>query len=136
METLEKLRRRIDTANELQSVVRTMKGLAAVLEEGLRFPGFAFVNVQSPCVTYGRAEQSLKAQKGMLEDLTALGHDASDRLKAMALASEYGTKLYTGVFYRNPEPPATYEADTRRRQEEMRPGATPRERILETFRAG
>ena len=30
METLEKLRRRIGTANELQSVVRTMKGLAAV----------------------------------------------------------------------------------------------------------
>jgi 2-oxoglutarate ferredoxin oxidoreductase subunit beta len=119
-----------------QGTPADMKGLAAILEEGLRFPGFAFINVQSPCVTYGRAEQSLKVQKGMLEDLAALGHDASDRLKAMALASEYGTKLYTGVFYRNPEPPVTYEADTRRRQEEMRPGATPRERILETFRAG
>jgi 2-oxoglutarate ferredoxin oxidoreductase subunit beta len=70
----------------------------------------------------------------MLESLSDLGHDASDRLKAMALASEYGTKLYTGVFYRNPTPPATYEADTRRRQDEMRPEATPRERVLETFR--
>jgi F-type H+-transporting ATPase subunit gamma len=30
METLEKLRHRIDTTNELESVVRTMKGLAAV----------------------------------------------------------------------------------------------------------
>lgn len=117
-----------------QGTPADMKGLASVVEEGIRFPGFAFINVQSPCVTYGRAEQSLKAQKGMLESLSDIGHDASDRLKAMALASEYGTKLYTGVFYRNPTPPATYEADTRRRQDELRPGATPRERILETFR--
>jgi len=117
-----------------QGTPADMSGLAAVLEEGIRFPGFAFINVQSPCVTYGRAEQSLKVQKGMLESLSSLGHDVSDRLKAMALASEYGTKLYTGVFYRNPTPPATYEADTRRRQDEMRPEATPRERVLETFR--
>jgi len=118
-----------------QGTPADMKGLAAVIEEGIRFPGFAFINVQSPCVTYGRAEQSLKVQKGMLESLSDLGHDASERLQAMALASEYGTKLYTGVFYRDPEPSATYEADTRRRQDEMKPGATPRERILETFRS-
>ena len=30
-----------------------MKGLAEMIEEAIRFPGFAFVNVQSPCVTYG-----------------------------------------------------------------------------------
>jgi len=53
----------------------------------------------------------------------------------MALASEYGEKLYTGVFYRNPEPPPTYGADTRRRQEQMMEDALPRERILETFRS-
>jgi 2-oxoglutarate ferredoxin oxidoreductase subunit beta len=117
-----------------QGTPADLQGLAAVIEEGIRFPGFAFINVQSPCVTYGRIEQSLKAHKATMEALTELSHDASDRLKAMALASEYGEKLYTGVFYRNPEPPPTYGADTRRRQEQLMGDALPRERILETFR--
>jgi 2-oxoglutarate ferredoxin oxidoreductase subunit beta len=117
-----------------QGTPADMKGLADVIEEGIRFPGFAFINVQSPCVTYGQAEESLKAHKAKMEALKDLGHDASDRLKAIALASEYGQKLYTGVFYRNPDPPPTYGVATSRRQEEMAPEALPRERILETFR--
>jgi 2-oxoglutarate ferredoxin oxidoreductase subunit beta len=111
-----------------------MQGLASVVEEAVRFPGFAFVNVQSPCVTYGQEEQQLKAHKGMMQTLASLGHDPADRLKAMALASEYGHKLYTGVFYRNPEPPPTYEAEARRRQEEAKAQARPKDRILEMFR--
>ena len=39
------------------------------------FPGFAFVNVQSPCVTYGQEEQQLKAQKAQLQPSASLGHD-------------------------------------------------------------
>jgi len=117
-----------------QGTPADMKGLAEIIEEAMRFPGFAFVNVQSPCVTYGREEQSLKAQKAMMESLAELGHDSSDRLKAFALAAEYGEKLYTGVFYRNPDPPSTYGAATRQRQEEMMPDALPRDRILEIFR--
>ena len=117
-----------------QGTPADMQGLASVVEEAVRFPGFAFVNVQSPCVTYGQEDQQLKAHKGMMQTLASLGHDPADRLKAMALASEYGEKLYTGVFYRNPEPPPTYEADARRRQEEARAQARPKERILEMFR--
>jgi 2-oxoglutarate ferredoxin oxidoreductase subunit beta len=117
-----------------QGTPADMQGLAAVIEEGVRFPGFAFVNVQSPCVTYGQEEQQLKAQKAILQPLASLGHDPADRLKAMALASEYGEKLYTGVFYRNPAPPPTFEAEARRRQEEARPQARPKERILDMFR--
>jgi 2-oxoglutarate ferredoxin oxidoreductase subunit beta len=111
-----------------------MAGLAEMIEEAIRFPGFAFVNVQSPCVTYGQEEQQLKAHKSGMQALASLGHDASDRLKAMALASEYGTKLYTGVLYRNPQPPPTYEAEARRRQAEASAQARPKERILEMFR--
>jgi 2-oxoglutarate ferredoxin oxidoreductase subunit beta len=117
-----------------QGTPADMQGLASVIEEAIRFPGFAFVNVQSPCVTYGQEEQQLKAHKGTMQALAALGHDPSDRLKAMALASEYGQKLYTGVFYRNPEPPPTYEAEARRRQEETKAQARPKDRILEMFR--
>jgi 2-oxoglutarate ferredoxin oxidoreductase subunit beta len=117
-----------------QGTPADMPGLAAVIEEAIRFPGFAFVNVQSPCVTYGQEEQQLKAHKGAMQPLAGLGHDPGDRLKAMALAAEYGKKLYTGVLYRNPEPPPTFEAETRRRQEATRASALPKQRILEMFR--
>ncbi len=117
-----------------QGTPADMQGLAAMVEEAIRFPGFAFVNVQSPCVTYGQEEQQLKAHKAGMQTLASLGHDPTDRLKAMALASEYGTKLYTGVFYRNPQPPPTYEAEARRRQADAGAQARPKERILEMFR--
>jgi 2-oxoglutarate ferredoxin oxidoreductase subunit beta len=117
-----------------QGTPADMQGLAAVIEEGIRFPGFAFVNVQSPCVTYGQEEQQLKAHKTSMQALASVGHDPADRLKAMALASEYGHTLYTGVFYRNPSPPPTYEAEARRRQEETKARTRPKERILEMFR--
>ena len=43
-------------------------------------------------------------------------------------------KLYTGVLYRNPEPPPTYEAEARARQQEGRALARPRHELLEMFR--
>ena len=52
-----------------QGTPADMPGLAAVIEEAIRFPGFAFVNVQSPCVTYGQEEQQLKAHKGTMQTL-------------------------------------------------------------------
>ena len=117
-----------------QGTPADMQSLAAVIEEGIRFPGFAFINVQSPCVTYGQEDQQLKAQKSMLQSLEALGHDSADRLKAMALASEYGQKLYTGVFYRNAAPASTYEAEAQRRRLDGAANVRPKERILEMFR--
>ena len=82
-----------------------MAGLARIIEQGIRFPGFAFINVQSPCVTYGEESQQLKAQKTIMQSLEALGHDSKDRARATELAREYGTKLYTGILYQNPNPP-------------------------------
>jgi 2-oxoglutarate ferredoxin oxidoreductase subunit beta len=61
------------------------------------------------------------------------GHDASDRIRAMALAGEYGRRLLTGVLYRNPDPPPTYDALVRERQRTLGASAVPRERILERF---
>ena len=53
------------TFNGLTLVLVPDSQAASQIEEGLRFPGFAFINVQSPCVTYGRPEQSLKAHKAI-----------------------------------------------------------------------
>ena len=110
-----------------------MEGLAAIIEEGIRYPGFAFINVQSPCVTYGLPDSQLKAQKEIMQSLKQLGHDPSDRLKAIDLAQDYGTRLYTGVFYRNPDPPPTYDAGVRERHAALKGTGPAREDILQTF---
>jgi len=117
-----------------QGTPADMPGLASVIEEAIRFPGFAFVNAQSPCVTFGDPEQQLRAHKANMRSLATLGHDPADRLKAMALAAEYGQELYTGVFYRNPEPAPTYDAQIAQRKAALRAQALPRERILDLFR--
>jgi len=110
-----------------------MEGLAAIIEEGIRYRGFAFINVQSPCVTYGLPDSQLKAQKEIMQSLKQLGHDPSDRLKAIDLAQDYGTRLYTGVFYRNPDPPPTYDAGVRERHAALKGTGPAREDILQTF---
>jgi len=102
-----------------QGVPADMEGLAKMIEEAIRYPGFAFVNIQSPCITYGEPETQLKTQKTRMRKLAAEGHDVTNRLRAMELAQEYGRTLYTGVFYRNPAPPPTYESLIRERQREL-----------------
>lgn len=115
-----------------QGTPADMAGLAAIIEEGIRFPGFAFINVQSPCITFGQPDQQLKAHKAGLKPLAALGHDSSDRLRAMDLAQEYGRTLYTGILYRDESPDPTYGDAVAERQRALH-GALPRERILEGF---
>jgi 2-oxoglutarate/2-oxoacid ferredoxin oxidoreductase subunit beta len=119
-----------------QGTPADMSGLASVIEQAIRYPGFAFVNVQSPCVTFGHADWQLKQHKAAKQPLESLGHDPGDRLKAMALAQEYGSKLHTGVFYRDPQPPPTYEQGAAERQQALGPQAPPRERILDMFLPG
>jgi 2-oxoglutarate ferredoxin oxidoreductase subunit beta len=110
-----------------------MGGLVSIIEEAIRFPGFAFVNVQSPCVTFGPPELQLKAHKASMKSLQSLGHDPADRLRAMDLAQAYGQELYTGVFYRNPNPAPTYDDAVRARRAELGTTAGPKAGILDHF---
>jgi 2-oxoglutarate ferredoxin oxidoreductase subunit beta len=116
-----------------QGTPADMAGLAVLIEEAIRFPGFAFVNVQSPCVTYGEPDEQLKQQKARIESLAALGHDPADWLHGMDLAREYGTKLYTGVFYRNPSPGPTFADAVNGLQAELKDKALPKRDILNMF---
>jgi len=113
-----------------QGVPADMEGLAKMIEEAIRYPGFSFVNIQSPCITYGDADNQLKSQRARMRKLEAEGHDPSNRLRAMELAQEYGQTLYTGVFYRNPNPPPTYENLIRERQQNLRGDTMALEKLL------
>ena len=116
-----------------QGTPADMAGLASMIEEAIRYPGFAFVNVQSPCVTFGDHDWQLKAHKAALQKAADRGHDPSDRIRAMELAQGYGRDLVTGVFYRDPQPPPTYESLVRERQDAARVDPAARGRALEGF---
>jgi 2-oxoglutarate ferredoxin oxidoreductase subunit beta len=89
-----------------QGTPADMHGLAGLIEEAIRYPGFAFVNVQSPCVTFGDPDRQLKAHRAGMKKLADLSHDPADRLAAMALAQQYG-------------PSPTYDDAVRARQREL-----------------
>lgn len=110
-----------------------MVGMTALIEEAIRYPGFAFVNIQSPCVTFGEDDQQLRAHKAKMKSLASMGHDPKDQLRAMDLARAYGEELYTGVFYRDPNPPPTYDSLIRLRQAELAKTMRPRDRVLEPY---
>ncbi len=93
-----------------QGVPADLDGLTKLIEEAIRFPGFSFVNIQSPCVSFGDAENQTKVQRAKMRKLEAEGHDTTNRNRAMELAQEYVQTLYTGVFYRDPNPAPTYES--------------------------
>ena len=116
-----------------QGTPADMAGLSAVIEEGIRYPGFAFINVQSPCITYGSPEAQLKQQKADMKPLASMGHDPSSRLKAFDLAQAYGQTLYTGVFYRDPQPGETFEQAVAARHKALGNGAITRKNILDVF---
>jgi 2-oxoglutarate ferredoxin oxidoreductase subunit beta len=116
-----------------QGTPADLPALASVIEQAIRYPGFAFVNVQSPCVTYGDEEHQIKAHKSLMRPLESIAHDPTDLVDAFRLAQTYGTELYTGVLYRNPDPPPTYDSLVRARQRRMREGAVPREKVLDMF---
>jgi 2-oxoglutarate ferredoxin oxidoreductase subunit beta len=113
-----------------QGIPGDMDGLSKLIEEAIRYPGFSFVNVQSPCVTYGEDDNQVKEQKARMKRLSDLGHDPTNRIRAMELASEYGTSLYTGVFYRNPNPPETYDKMLGLQQKELAAKARPLNDLL------
>lgn len=116
-----------------QGTPAKMQQLAGLIEEAIRYPGFAFVNIQSPCVTFGDMERQMKDHLTMAKPLDTLGHDPSDQMKAMDLARQYGHALHTGVFYRNPNPPTPYEEQLAVRQTEQKAKAVPRQRALDKF---
>jgi 2-oxoglutarate/2-oxoacid ferredoxin oxidoreductase subunit beta len=116
-----------------QGTPADMSGLAETIEAAIRYPGFSFVNVRSPCVTFGDEASQVKHHRTAMKPLAKLGHDSTDRLAAMGLAQHYGTELHTGILYKNPAPPPTLDALAKDRQRELAGKGLPRARILDMF---
>jgi 2-oxoglutarate/2-oxoacid ferredoxin oxidoreductase subunit beta len=80
------------------------KQMAELIEGGLRHPGFAFIQVMSPCVTFNKAAgyDFFKEKVLPLPET----HSPDDYVSALRLATEVD-KYYLGVFYRTIRPEYT-----------------------------
>jgi 2-oxoglutarate ferredoxin oxidoreductase subunit beta len=80
-----------------------VKHLVKLYQDGIQYPGFALIDVFSPCVTFNKQNtyQWFRERVYRLEDK---GHDPTDYHAAMDKALEWGEKIPIGLFYRNPNP--------------------------------
>jgi 2-oxoglutarate ferredoxin oxidoreductase subunit beta len=84
-----------------QSFAGDIKGLTDLIVQAVRWPGFAFIEVHSPCVTYrGRDQYKLirERSRAVPED-----HDRQDRAAAFRLADD-PDNLYLGVIFQRQSP--------------------------------
>ncbi|MBW2454825.1 MAG: hypothetical protein JRI68_09950 [Deltaproteobacteria bacterium] len=75
--------------------------ITEILLRAMRHPGFSFVVIQTPCITFDKVNISYdKLRKGW--EPIAADHDASDKAAAMALAM--GERSYEGIYYEEQRP--------------------------------
>lgn len=77
------------------------KELADLIVKGIEHPGFAFIQVLSPCPTFNKVD-TFKAYQSRVVPIPP-EHDTTDRLKALHLALTE-EKLHLGVFYQVRKP--------------------------------
>jgi 2-oxoglutarate ferredoxin oxidoreductase subunit beta len=80
------------------------KHLMKLYVDGIRYPGFALIDVFSPCVTFNKVQTYDWFRKRVYK-LEETDHDPASFHGAMDKALEWGEKIPIGLLYRNPNPP-------------------------------
>jgi 2-oxoglutarate/2-oxoacid ferredoxin oxidoreductase subunit beta len=85
-----------------------VRQLVQLYKDGIQYPGFALIDVFSPCVTYNKQNTydwfRGPKDKPRVYKLEEKGHDPTDFHAASERAREWGDKIPIGLFYRNPNP--------------------------------
>ena len=85
------------------------KHLTQLYREGIQHPGFALIDVFSPCVTFNK-HNSYQYFRDRIYKLEDEDHDTSSFHAAMDRALEWEPRIPIGLFYRNPNPPPPLDA--------------------------
>ena len=108
------------------------RDLAKLITAGMDHPGFAIVQVQSPCTTYNDTYEALKGNKSKGIEPMAWeieeGHDPSDKAAAMEVVNRGGVPL--GIVYKDESRPPFHELNEELHQ---RVKARSPEELLATF---
>jgi 2-oxoglutarate/2-oxoacid ferredoxin oxidoreductase subunit beta len=84
------------------------KHLMKLFVDGIRHPGFALIDVFSPCVTFNKV-QTYDWFRKRIYKLEDVDHNPTNFHGAMDKALEWGDKIPIGLFYRNPNPPPSLD---------------------------
>ena len=85
------------------------KHLMKLYQDGIQYPGFALIDVFSPCVTFNK-QNTYQWFRERVYKLEEADHDPNDFQAAMDRALEWGSKIPIGLFYRNPNPQPPLDA--------------------------
>jgi 2-oxoglutarate ferredoxin oxidoreductase subunit beta len=85
------------------------KHLMKLYVDGIRHPGFALIDVFSPCVTFNKVQTYDWFRKRVYK-LEETDHNPANFHDAMDKALEWGEKIPIGLFYRNPHPRPSLDA--------------------------
>ncbi|MBI4368802.1 MAG: 2-oxoacid ferredoxin oxidoreductase [Elusimicrobia bacterium] len=75
------------------------KGLVDLIAQAIKHPGFALVDVFSPCVTFNKVN-TFDFFRSRVYRLEETGHLTGDFAQAMARAGEWGDKIPVGLFWK------------------------------------
>ncbi len=75
---------------------------ADLMLQAIRFPGFALVDILTPCVTFNK--KNTYDWYGKMAYKLPPDHDVTDREKALTLALEWEERIPLGVLYRKEKP--------------------------------
>jgi 2-oxoglutarate ferredoxin oxidoreductase subunit beta len=79
------------------------KQLMKLYMDAIQYPGFALIDVFSPCVTFNK-QNTFEWFRKHVYKLEDKGHNPSDFHAAMDRALEWGEKIPVGLLYKNPNP--------------------------------
>ncbi|HEX9744683.1 MAG TPA: 2-oxoacid:ferredoxin oxidoreductase subunit beta [bacterium] len=108
-----------------------IKQMVSVFMEGLQYPGFAFIQVFSPCVTF-RGNGEYAAVKQMVGQLPE-DYDNSNREAAWKII-ESKDPYYTGVIYRNDNLPSFHDRINGMREKAKAKGTKSVDELFAIFR--
>lgn len=89
--------------------------LADLIVDGIKHPGFSFIDVYSPCPTFNKVN-TFKTYKELVTPLPA-DHDPADSIQAMHYAKSENP-LYLGVFHRREAPTFGQQVEAHRTGDE------------------
>jgi 2-oxoglutarate ferredoxin oxidoreductase subunit beta len=86
-----------------------VKHLTRLITEGIQYPGFALIDVFSPCVTFNK-QNTYNWFRDRVYRLEDQKHDPVSFPEAMNRAIEWGQRIPIGLFYRSANPRASLDA--------------------------
>lgn len=91
-----------NTSFVAQAYSNDISGLANIIQEAIRHPGFSFINCLSPCPTFRGLEQATDIKSNIVH--IDESHDPSDKKKAYELALRDDDNVYLGILYQQARP--------------------------------